>query len=149
MLKVYGITLGVVSLYLFLFMFFPIETYRLSILALFLVLLAIGFGITVKISKLIIPSHYYIICVYLFLCFSMATSGGVEAPGSIWLLLCPLVSFLTLSAPITRFWIIVVISTVVAFYLFEEFLVVDSFKGGKLLNMIAPSLLFATVYNIN
>src|SRR5690349_2507413 len=130
LLRIYALTLGVVILYLTLYLFFPVPAYRAYMLVGLAAVLILGFFLTLKTAYTRFSSHYYIISCYILLCLNTATSGGVEAPGAIWFLLCPLIGILTLSARVAVFWLIMVLITLSSFYFLRDYLVVEQFRGG-------------------
>jgi hypothetical protein len=148
LLKTYAISIALVVLYLLMYWWFSVATYKIVALALFASFLMLGYWLTKVTFSLRATSHFYIICCYFFLCFGTATSSGIGNPGSIWFLFCPLVSFITLSSFSTRIWLAIILITLCAFYFLEDYVVIDQFRGGKHWFLIANVLQFGTVYYI-
>jgi hypothetical protein len=63
------------------------------------------------------------VCCYLTLLTNALVNGGVGTPGVIWLLLCPLVAFITLSTHVARVWMMIIIATVLVLFVFRNKLV--------------------------
>lgn len=148
LLKTYAVSIGLIILYLFLYIAFSVPTYKIIAQLTFATILAIGFWIAALTKYERLASHYFIVGCFLFMCFSTSVSGGVENPGIIWFLFCPLVSFITLTAVMTRFWTITIIATLVAFYLFPDYLVLDKFSGAPYWRLFSCVLQFGMVYYV-
>src|SRR5690349_15830924 len=122
LLKTYAISIGLISLYLVLYIAFSVPTYKIVAQLIFATIFAVGFWIVALTKHVRFASHYFIISGFLFLCFSTSTSGGILNPGILWFIFCPLVSFITLTVYMTRFWMLTSVATLVAFYLFPDHL---------------------------
>lgn len=148
LLKIYRISIAIIALYLFLYLLFSVALYKLIALSAFVSLLSIGCLLTKKTARLQLSAHFYIISCYCFLCFGTATSSGVENPGLLWFMICPLISFITLNSMMTRLWLFIILVTLIVFYFFEGYVVIDEFRGGKQWYLIACTLQFLMVYYI-
>lgn len=148
LLKTYAVSIALVVLYLLMYWWFSVATYKVVVLTIFASFLGLGYWLTKVTFSVRATAHFYIVCCYFFLCFGTATSSGIGNPGTIWFLFCPLVSFITLSSFSTRIWLAIILATLCSFYFFEDYLVIDEFRGGKQWFLVANVLQFGTVYYI-
>jgi hypothetical protein len=146
LVRVYGITLSVVALYFFLYLIFNAPVYKAFLMVALASLLVVGLVLTRKTLSIDFATHYYTICCYILLTVNMAITGGLNAPGAVWFLICPLVNFLTLSGRLAAFWLGLVLATLLSFYFLDEYLVFDTFRGGKQWYLITQLLFFPTVF---
>lgn len=147
LLKVYSVTLSVVILHLLLHQLFHTAAYKSYMLVGFGIPLIIGLLLTKRKVTPEFSAHFYIISCYFLLVFNIASSGGVEAPGIVWFLLCPLTSFLVLSGRIAAYWLLIVLATLCLFYFLSDYLVIDKFGGGHYWYLATSVLFFPTVYS--
>jgi len=147
LLQVYILTLVVVLTILVLQVILS-PSYKVITFATLMVLLLGGLIGVVKNYRIDFISHYYVVCMYVTLTFYLSTTGGVSAPGATWFLLCPLISLLVLPSHVARFWLVAVILTLIAFYIFESAIVIDSFNGKRYWYPVSYVLFFLTAYQI-
>lgn len=147
LLQVYSLTLLTVLVIMILRLMLD-PSYKLVVLATLTILLTGGLIGVIKNYRIGILAHFYVISLYLALVCYASITGGVEAPAATWFLLCPLVSILTLPISVSRFWLGMVIFTLIAFYLFKEILILDSFNGGRYWYLLSYLFFFLTAYRI-
>src|SRR5689334_20877130 len=97
--------------------------YRAAMGAGLCIFLAIGLLASVKGWNIKGVTHYFLIVVYTFLTMYISGAGGIKAPSAIWLIILPLVAFLTLSTRYAWYWLMIVLTTLAAFHFFSEYTV--------------------------
>jgi len=107
-----------------------------------------GYVMTIKTKCLKAFSHHYIVCLYLTLFANATVTGGIGAPGTVWFVLCPLISFITLSTRFARVGLMIILVTVVGFYIFEETVALTEFEDQKRWYLVSYLLFFPMVYFI-
>jgi hypothetical protein len=148
LLKVYLISIAVVGLYLILSPWLQARMIKVLLLSILGVAFLVGYVLTIKTKRLAASSQYYIICLYIILFANATVTGGIGAPGTVWFVLCPLIAFITLSTRFARMWLIIIMATVVGFFIFEETVVLAKFEGREAWYLISYLLFFPMVFSI-
>ncbi|MEO5978337.1 MAG: hypothetical protein ABIS36_22760 [Chryseolinea sp.] len=148
LLKIYLISIAVVGLYCILFLWLEPRKIKLILLSVLGCAFVVGYLFTIKAKLLGASAHYYIICLYLFMVSNASVTGGIGAPGTVWFVLCSLIAFITLSTRFARLWLIIILATVVGFYIFENKLVLKTFEGQKVWFLMSYVLFFPVMFFI-
>lgn len=146
LLNVYLITLGIVLVYLISFIFHDVTPIRQGIMLGCFVMVSIGYVVLLQSTTITFAAHYYVSICFAGIALNSITRGGVAAPGMIWFMMCPMVSFLTISFSAARVWLAIVLTTMFAFYFFDSWIVMDEFTGTKLWNLMAYTLFLIALY---
>jgi len=147
LLRVYGVSLGIVGVYIIVNLFAVYQSRLIFFVAFGGIFLA-GYGL-VKANKFLpFCSHLYIVCSYLLITLTVTRNGGLAAPGIVWFLVCPLIAYLILPATWAVVWLMIAIGTLAAFYFFPETLVLEPFREGRHMYLVTFSLFFFFVHAI-
>jgi len=119
LLNVYRISLAIVLLYLLAFWMDDAGSFRIGLISVGLGLFGIGYFLALR-RKFVAASHIHVTVFFLVVSLNAMVTGGVAAPGLIWLMICPMVSFLTLSFRTAQVWLLVVLMTMLAFFIFDD-----------------------------
>jgi hypothetical protein len=148
LLKVYLISIAAVGFYLSMAAFVGAPLIKVLLLSILGIAFLAGYIFTVRSKRLAVSSHYYISCLYIIMFANAGVAGGIGAPGTIWFALCPLVAFITLSTRIARVWLIVIVATIIGFFIFEETVVLEKFEGRKVWYLVSYLLFFPVLFSI-
>jgi hypothetical protein len=148
LLKIYLISIAVVGLYLIALPLFQPRMIKVLLLSILGCAFLVGYLFTGRTNRLALSSHYYIVCLYLIVFANAAVTGGIGAPGTIWFVLCPLIAFITLSTRFARLWLIVILTTVLGFYILEATVVLAEFESQKGWYLLSYLLFFPMAYFI-
>lgn len=146
LMSVYVISLAIVLVYILFFGFHDIGPPRNIIMWSFLILLGIGYLVTWRSKSVTIVAHYYTTICFAGITLNCITRGGVAAPGMIWYMICPMVSFLTISFTAARVWLVVVLTTMIAFYMVDSWLVQTELTTSKFWNLLAYTMFLMALY---
>jgi hypothetical protein len=148
LLKIYLISIAVVGFYLITSPWLQPRLDKILLLAILGVALLGGYIITIRTKRFTRSAHYYTVCLYLVMVANATITGGIGAPGIVWFVLCPLIAFITLSTRVARIWLGIILSTVIAFYFFEDAIVVTQFLPKKAWYFVSYLLFFPVLYSI-
>jgi energy-converting hydrogenase Eha subunit C len=148
LLKIYLMSIAVVGLYLLASPWLQIRMIKVLLLSILGCAFLVGYVLTIRTKRLSVTSHYYIVCLYLILFANATVTGGIGAPGTIWFVLCPLIAFITLSTRFARMWLVLILATVVGFYISEEKGVLPTFESQKIWYFVSYVLFFPMMYSI-
>jgi hypothetical protein len=148
LLKIYVVSMFVVGCYLALYPFLKPTVLKLALIAAMGVAFIVGYLVSRLSKGFVRSSHYYIVCCYVLLLANILIGGGIGTPGIIWLLICPLIAFLTLSTKVARVWLIIIIATVLLLFAFDKSLTVEQPYNQKLWYLVSYIFFFPIVYAI-
>jgi hypothetical protein len=148
LLKIYVASIAVIGFYLVSFPVLKPNMVKVSLLIILGSAFIGGYFVTLRSKGHIRSSHYYIICCYLVLLMNALVNGGIGAPGIIWLLICPLIAFITLSTHAARVWLIITLATVALLFAFKHVLPENKFENQEVWYLASYIFFFPMVYSI-
>jgi hypothetical protein len=148
LLKVYLVSIAVVALYFMIFFWVQPRMGKVLLLSILGCAFLVGYVWTIKTKRLAVSSHFYIVCIYLVMVANAYTTGGIGAPSTVWFVLCPLIAFITLSTRVARIWLVIIVATVIGFYVLQETVVLKEFESKKLWYLVSYVLFFPMMYSI-